>query len=52
MTIFLILWIIAGVSIGWIGNDLVFGIFKITTPILFNYICGFVGGLIIYTILL
>ena len=46
----ILLWIIAGFSIGWIGIDLLFtGIFKVPVPILYNLILGFIGALTLYT---
>jgi len=46
----IVLWIIAGFFIGWIGVELLFaGIFKVTIPLAFNIIVGFIGALAVYT---
>lgn len=46
----IVLWIIAGFCIGWIGVELLFvGIFKVVIPIHFNIILGLIGALTVYT---
>lgn len=45
----IVLWIIAGFFIGWVGIELLFGIFKIAIPISFNIIVGFIVALTVYT---
>lgn len=57
MTLFQILWIIAGFIIGWIGIDLIaalivaLGKIKMNVPYKVNIAIGFVGALIAYTII-
>ena len=45
----IVLWIIAGFFIGWLGIEFAFNIFKVSIPITFNIIAGFIGALAVYT---
>jgi len=47
----IVLWIIAGFFIGWIGIEFAFGIFKVPIPITFNIVVGLIGALIAYTMI-
>jgi len=51
---FMILWIIAGAFIGWIGMDLIPLAMKnkIITPLTYKVMAAFIGALTTYTILM
>jgi hypothetical protein len=51
MNTFLILWVIAGAIIGWVGIDVIAVAFKARVPYLFNIGMAFVGALVAYTLL-
>jgi len=47
----LILWIIAGMILGWISIEVLAGMLEMRMPTLFNLGMAFVGGLTAYNIM-
>ena len=45
----ILLWIIAGFFMGWLGIEFAFLIFKVNIPITFNIIAGLIVALAVYT---